>query len=83
MNKSSPLLVVINATGNQSSSVVRAASAAGFQVRAQVRSVSKPEAQTLAALPHVTLAEGSLEDASFISTLFKDADYAWVNTTFL
>jgi len=83
MNKTSPLIVVANATGAQSSSVVRAASAAGFQVRAQARSVSKPEAQTLAALPNVTLAEGSLEDASFVSTLFKDADYAWVNTTYL
>jgi len=78
----SPLVVVVNATGAQSSSVVRAAAAAGFHVRAQVRSISKPEAQTLAALPNVTLAEGSVEDTSFVSTLFKDADYAWVNTTF-
>lgn len=77
-----PLLVVVNATGAQSSSVVRAASAAGFQVRAQVRSASKPEAKALEALPNVTLIEGSVEDASFLSTLFKDADYAWVNTTF-
>ena len=83
MNRRSPLIVVVNATGAQSSSVVRAASAAGFNVRAQVRSESKPEAQILAALPNVTLAEGSLEDASFVSTLFKYADYAWVNTTYL
>jgi len=78
----SPLLVVVNSTGNQSSSVIRAASAAGFRVRAQVRSASKPEAQALGALPNVTLIEGSIEDSAFVSTLFKDADYAWVNTTF-
>jgi len=78
----SPLLVVVNSTGAQSSSVIRAASAAGFRVRAQVRSASKPEAKALEALPNVTLIEGNLDDNSFVSTLFKDADYAWVNTTF-
>lgn len=78
-----PLVVVVNSTGAQGSSVVYAASAAGFQVRAQVRSASKPEAKALEALPNVTLTEGSVEDHSFVSTLFKDADFAWVNTVWI
>ncbi len=78
-----PLIVVVNSTGAQGSSVVHAASAAGFRVRAQVRSASKPEAKALEALPNVTLIEGSVEDNSFISTLFKDADYVWVNTVWI
>jgi uncharacterized protein YbjT (DUF2867 family) len=82
-NQNSPLLVVVNSTGQQSRSVINAASAAGFRVRAQVRSVSTPEAKALQALPNVTLVEGSIDDDSFVNnTLFKDADYAWVNTTY-
>ena len=81
-DKTAPLIVVVNATGAQSSSVVHAASADGFRVRAQTRTSSKPEAKALEALPNVTLVEGSLDDDAFVSTLFKDADYAWVNTTY-
>ncbi|TGZ79602.1 NAD(P)-binding protein [Ascodesmis nigricans] len=79
-----PLLVVVNASGRQASSVIRVASAVGYRVRGQLRSVSK-DAQLsaeLQSLPDVTLVEGSLEDPDFVANeLFKDCDLAFVNTT--
>lgn len=79
-----PLLVVVNSSGRQGASVVRVASAVGYRVRAQLRSAKKNINLTsdLAALPGVTLVEGSLEDPAFVATqLFVGADLAFINTT--
>lgn len=78
------LLVVVNASGRQASSVIRCAAAVGYRVRGQTRSVRKNVALTteLAELPNVTLVEGSLEDEHFVSNeLFRDANLAFINTT--
>lgn len=76
-------LVVVNATGRQASSVVRVASAIGYRVRAQLRSLSKDLQLSgeLRLLPNVTLIEGSLDDPEFVNKLFVGAKYAFVNTT--
>ncbi|RPA99592.1 NAD(P)-binding protein [Choiromyces venosus 120613-1] len=76
-------LVVVNATGRQASSVVRVASAVGYKVRAQLRSLKKDLqlSAELKLLPNVTLLEGSLDDQAFVDTLFVGAQYAFVNTT--
>lgn len=81
--KPQKVIVVLNATGRQASSVVRVASAVGYKVRAQLRSLSKDLqlSAELSQLPNVTLIEGSLDDAEFVSTLFVGAQYAFVNTT--
>ena len=78
------LLVVVNASGRQASSVIRVASAVGYRVRGQLRNIRKNAqlSNELAALTDVELVEGSLEDVDFIeNTLFKDADMAFINTT--
>ncbi|KAL7269964.1 hypothetical protein RUND412_007339 [Rhizina undulata] len=77
------LVVVVNATGRQASSVIRVASAVGYKVRAQLRSLNKDVqlSAELSSLANVTLIEGSLEDQSFIDTLFIGANYAFINTT--
>jgi len=76
-------LVVVNATGRQASSVVRVASAVGYKVRAQLRSLKKDLqlSAELKILPNVTLVEGSLDDQAFVDKLFVGAQYAFVNTT--
>lgn len=78
------LLVVVNASGRQASSVIRCASAVGYRVRGQLRNLNKNAqlSAELQDLPDVTLVEGSLEDPDFVANeLFKDADLAFINTT--
>ncbi|KAI5787291.1 hypothetical protein EDC01DRAFT_617855 [Geopyxis carbonaria] len=78
------LLVVVNASGRQASSVIRVASAVGYRVRAQLRNVRKNAqlSAELAALNDVELVEGSLEDTDFVdNVLFLGADLAFINTT--
>jgi uncharacterized protein YbjT (DUF2867 family) len=78
------LLVVVNSSGRQASSVIRCASAVGYRVRGQLRSIRKNVALSteLAELPNVTLIEGSLEDEDFVNNeLFTDANLAFINTT--
>ena len=74
-------LVTINSTGRQAASIVRVASAVGWHVRAQVHEKAGLVAEELGNLPNVRIVEGQLEDAAFISKLFKGADIAFVNTT--
>lgn len=79
-----PLLVVVNASGRQASSVIRVASAVGYRVRGQLRNLNKNAqlSAELASLTDVTLIEGSLEDPSFVDeVLFEGADAAFINTT--
>lgn len=79
--KASPrLLITVTSTGRQASSVVRAAAAVGYRVRAQVYRKDDLVAQELNDLKNVTVVEGSLEDSAFIRKLFKGGDVAFINT---
>ena len=73
-------LALVNATGRQAASAARVASALGYRVRAHVYQASHPVANELASLHNVSIAEGSLLDSKFIASLFKGADYAFINT---
>lgn len=77
------LLVVVNSSGRQASSVIRVASAVGYRVRGQLRNIRKNASLSaeLAALKDVQLIEGSLEDPAFVARLFVGADLAFINTT--
>lgn len=75
--------MVVNSSGRQASSVIRVASAVGYRVRGQLRSVRKNAqlSAELSSLKDVELVEGSLEDQAFVGTLFEGADLAFINTT--
>lgn len=75
-----PLLVTVNSTGRQAASVVRAAAAVGWRVRAQLHQKDDIVGPELENLQNVFLVEGSLEDSSLVDSLFKDAQLAFVNT---
>lgn len=77
------LLVVVNSSGRQASSVIRIASAVGYRVRGQLRNIKKNASLSaeLASLKDVELVEGSLEDPVFVDGLFDGADLAFINTT--
>ena len=79
-SSSAPLLVTVNSTGRQASSVVRAASAVGWRVRAQVHLKDEIVGPELEALPNVSLIEGSLEDPALVRSLFDRAQLAFINT---
>lgn len=75
-----------NPTSLQTASFVRAASAVGWYVRAQVRSRQGLVSQELASLPNVELIEGDLTQRkhplnTFLNRLFWNARLAFVNTT--
>ncbi|KAI4750203.1 NmrA-domain-containing protein [Aureobasidium sp. EXF-3400] len=79
-------VVTINSTGRQTASFVRVASAAGWHIKAQVRSREDLVAKELAALPNVEIIEGDLCQAKdgllpFLRSLFEDAKLAFINTT--
>ena len=76
-------LVVVNSLGRQTSSLIRVASAVGYNVKGQLRSCTRNKllSAELSSLPNVTLAEGSLEDSAFIAELFRGANVAFINTT--
>jgi hypothetical protein len=76
------LIVTVNSTGRQAASLVRVASAVGFNVRAQVRSEDGLVAGELGALPNVEIVQGALEDPNLVATLFRGAQLAFINTTF-
>jgi hypothetical protein len=74
-------IAVISATGRQTASLIRVASAVGYAVRAQVHTLKGIIAEELQALPHVTLIKGSLaNNAPLIDELFKGAQLAFINT---
>lgn len=75
-------IAVVNSTGRQAASLVRVASAVGYRVKAQLRSLEGLVAQELQALPNVELFVGPLQDRNLIEKLFRDAHLAFINTTY-
>ena len=74
-------IAIVNSTGRQAASLVRVASAVGYEVRAQLRARDGIVAEELEDLPNVTIVEGSLEDKVLVQRLFKNIQLAFVNTT--
>lgn len=74
-------VALVNGTGRQAASVIRAVTSIGWQVRAQVHSTEGLVAEELEDLPGVTLLEGSLLDNPvLIDALFEGAQVAFINT---
>ena len=76
-------IALTNATGRQSASLARAASAVGYHISAHIASASFSPlvAAELSALPHFTVHTGKLSSPELQAALFKDADLAFINTT--
>ncbi|WPH03895.1 NmrA-domain-containing protein [Acrodontium crateriforme] len=78
------VVVTINSTGRQAASFIRAATAVGWHVRAQVLKADGLVAEELASLPGVELVEGDLggpKRNELINRLFLGARIAFINTT--
>lgn len=80
------VVATINSTGRQAASFIRAASAVGWHVRAQIQSREGLVAEELADLPNVTFIEGDLTGSDFdvrrlLTCLFTGAKIAFINTT--
>lgn len=73
-------VATVNATGRQSASFTRVASAVGWHVKAHIADTKNPVAQELADLDNVTAVEGSLEDKEFVSRFFSGVKLAFINT---
>lgn len=76
---------VINSTGRQAASFIRAASAVGWRIRAQIRRHEGLVADELAALPNVQFLEGDLAGPpdvrnALLAKLFDGANIAFINT---
>ncbi|KAJ4502432.1 hypothetical protein HRR83_005528 [Exophiala dermatitidis] len=77
-------IAIVNGTGRQAASVIRAVTAVGYAVRAQVYSTEGLVAEELSELPNVTLLEGGLLDNQpLIDELFNGAQLAFINTIHL
>jgi hypothetical protein len=80
----SKVVATINSTGRQAASFIRAASAVGWHVRAQVRTREGLVAEELSDLPNVELVEGDLTGparSTILNRLFAGAKIAFINTT--
>lgn len=83
-------IAVVNSSGRQAASLIRVASAVGYQVRAQLRNLEGIVAQEIAALPNVSVFVGELApradkgrvNTALIRELFTGAQVAFINTTF-
>ncbi|KAL4899075.1 hypothetical protein BDW74DRAFT_189547 [Aspergillus multicolor] len=74
------LILVIGGTGAQGSPVVKALSATNrYAVRVLTRDPTSPRAKALAALPHVTLHQGSQDNQRDLHSAFRGVYGAWVN----
>jgi hypothetical protein len=74
-------VAIVNGSGRQAASVIRAVTSIGWSVRAQVYSLEGLVSEELADLPGVTLFEGSLLDNPvLIDTVFEGAQLAFINT---
>lgn len=74
-------IAIINGTGRQAASVIRAVSAVGWAVRAQIYSPHPVVAEELADLEDVTLFEEPLGgNDSLIDRLFEGCQVAFINT---
>ncbi len=81
MPKKNKTLAIVNGTGRQAASVIRAVTAIGYAVRAQVHSLQGLVAEELAELPNVNLFEGALlNNQVLIDTIFDGAQIAFINT---
>ncbi|KAK5194155.1 hypothetical protein LTR99_005615 [Exophiala xenobiotica] len=81
MTTTKKTIAIVNGTGRQAASLIRAVAAVGYAVRAQVYSSEGLVAEELAELPNVTLFEGSLLDNPvLIDTIFQGAQVAFINT---
>lgn len=81
MPEAKKTVAIVNGTGRQAASVIRAVTSIGWNVRAQVYSLEGLVAEELADLPGVTLFEGSLIDNQvLIDTIFEGAQLAFINT---
>ena len=84
MTTTNRVIAIVNGTGRQAASLIRATSAVGYSVRAQVHSRTGLVAEELASLPNVQLFEGPLlNNPAFVKALFNGAHYAFINTTYL
>ena len=82
MTTSKKTVAIVNGTGRQAASLIRVASAIGYNVRAQVHSREGLVAEELGQLANVTLFEGALfGNTALISVLFEGAQLAFINTT--
>lgn len=78
------VIAIVNGTGRQAASVIRAVTAVGYAVRAHVHSLQGLVAEELADLPNVTLFEGPLlNNKVLIDTIFDGAHLAFINTSSL
>lgn len=80
----SKIVATINSTGRQAASFIRAASAVGWNIRAQIRNKEGLVVEELASLPNVELIEGDLtgpDRPRILTRLFTGAKVAFVNTT--
>ncbi|KAH8891523.1 NAD(P)-binding protein [Thozetella sp. PMI_491] len=74
-------ILVIGGTGAQGIPVVKALSESGrFSVRVLTRNVTSSRAQSLAALPNVTLIQGMQDNQKDLHAAFHGVYGAWVNT---
>lgn len=74
-------IVVVNGTGRQAASVIRAVSALGWTVKAQIYLPHPVVEEELRGLDNVELFEESLVDnPELIDTLFEGCQYAFINT---
>lgn len=81
---STKVVATINSTGRQAASFIRAASAVGWHIRAQIRTQEGLVAEELATLPNVEIIEGDLtgpDRNALLTHLFKGARIAFINTT--
>ncbi|KAK0874720.1 hypothetical protein LTR87_011433 [Friedmanniomyces endolithicus] len=77
-------VATINSTGRQAASFIRAASAVGWHVKAQIRSNEGLVAEELADLPNVEFIEGDLtgpDKKRLLKELFTNVKIAFINTT--
>lgn len=81
MPDSTKTVALVNGTGRQAASVIRAVTSIGWRVRAQVHSTAGLVAEELEELPGVTLLEGGLLDNPvLIDALFDGCQLAFINT---
>ncbi|KAL4997390.1 hypothetical protein BDV10DRAFT_201847 [Aspergillus recurvatus] len=74
------LILVIGGTGAQGTPVVKALFSSGrYAVRVLTRNTTSEQAKKLAALPHVTLQQGSQDSQADLHAAFTGVYGAWVN----
>lgn len=81
MTASPRTIAIVNGTGRQASSVIRAVSALGWKVKAQIYSPHPVVQEELEEYDNVELFEAPLENnTDLIDELFEGCHYAFINT---